>query len=172
MPQNILSLKGRLCRKNCRNEGFATIWFLIAVVAITALMAVVMTFSFQSIQMNKAKHALNHAVKAAAMQMDMDAFVYDAKLVIDPVEARMAFDEILGGHKGLEGVEVVEFVVLDESDYVFPYTISRPDIRFSHTFEAPGVMAVIRIELLSFWGAREREMYVPAVAEMAIQAGF
>lgn len=163
-------LKGKSCRNLYSERGYATIWFLISMVALTLLMAVVMTFSFQTIQQNKVKNALNHAVKAAAMQIDEQTFVRDAKVVINREQSREAFDEFLSANLGAnEDVEVVEFEIVDESEYAFPYTVERTPIRFTHTFEAAGVMAVARVELPSLWGAKERTLFVPAAAEVAVE---
>jgi hypothetical protein len=164
--------------KSCRNiwseKGYATIWFLISMVAITFLAGVVMTFGLQSIQQNKMKNVLNHAVKAAALQTDDLSLMQNGLIVIKQQEALEAFHDILssnleGRENLIKNLEVEEFMILDESGYTFPYTVERPEIRFSHTFESPGVMAVVKVDVPSLWIEKERRMYVPAVAEVTVQ---
>lgn len=179
MIPTILWLKERLCRK-LSNKGFATIWYLIAVVVIVFMASFVISESYAETQQDEIKTAMNRAVKAATMQYDKDILSNEAKIVIPEDQANLKFKEYLEDNlkldnslKPTEGsvfqnkFQLITFKVVDQES--LPYTAEVTEAKFSHTFKNPGVMAVIKTTVNDVWGTGETTYYVPAVAEVNLE---
>ncbi|HEX7064319.1 MAG TPA: hypothetical protein VF199_04565 [Bacillales bacterium] len=172
--------KGRLCRNVCNEQGFATIWYLVGIVAIVFVASFVLSSGFSNIQQNQIKHAMDRAVKAAVLQYDIEAVSKEATIHFNRNEAYDAFLTVLQQNLQLNASLVpkdisifqqpftlVEFRVVDGQ--AFPYTLKNRRIRFQHTFHAPGIAAVVKTSVSDLWGSHETTYYVPAVAEINME---
>jgi len=149
---------------------FATILFI-------SLASFVVSEGYKNVQQHKIKTAMNRAVKSASLQYDEDVLSNEAKIVIPESTAKNAFETYLTDNLKLtddlkpndESIfenqfEIVYFQVID--DETFPYTVKYNDVNFNHTFENPGVLAVVKTTVDDLWGTDETSYYVPAVSEI------
>ncbi|MFD1362710.1 hypothetical protein ACFQ4A_13705 [Lentibacillus salinarum] len=170
-------MKDQLCPNISRNNGFATIWYMIAIVLIISLASFVLSEGYANVQQNKIKTAMNRAVKAATMQYDTKELSENAKIVIPKDKAKQEFKTYLTDNLKLNnalnptedsvfenGFQIVDFSIIDEES--LPYTVERSDVQFRHTFQNPGVLAVVQTTVTDIWGTDETTYYVPAVAEV------
>lgn len=167
----------RLCQNFSRNKGFATLWYMVAIVLIIFLASFVVSEGFANVQQGKVKTAMNRAVKAATLQYDMKIISDKAEIVIPKNDAKQAFKEYLTANLKLDNAlepvkgsvfkksfHIVEFNVIDRQS--LPHTVNNTAIQFNHTFQQPGVFAVVKTTLTDVWGKGETTYYVPAVAEI------
>ncbi|MFD1363093.1 hypothetical protein ACFQ4A_15700 [Lentibacillus salinarum] len=170
-------MKDQLCPSISREQGFATIWYMIAIVLIISLASFVLSEGYANVQQNKIKTAMNRAVKAATMQYDTKELSENAKIVIPQGDAEQEFKTYLTDNLKLDNdlnpredsvfdheFQVVDFSIIDEGS--IPYTVDLSDVRFRHTFEKPGVLAVVETTVTDIWGTGDTTYYVPAVAEV------
>jgi len=172
-----LRLKEQSCQNIFRNGGFATIWYMVGIVLFISLASFIVSEGYKNIQQHKVKTALNRAVKSASMQYDTDELAKEAKIIIPEDEAENVFKSYLTDNLKLNNdlkpekdsifeneFEIVNFQVIDDKD--FPYTVKHDDVNFKHTFENPGVLAVVKTTVDDLWGTGETSYHVPAVSEV------
>lgn len=181
MTPTISWLKEQLCRKLSNKEGFATIWYLVAVVVIVFMASFVISESYAETQQNRVKTTMDRAVKAAVMQYRKDKLQNDAEIVFNQTKADEAFTEILRKNLNLDaslrpnddsilsGAKEINLVYkryYDNETASFPQTVENEGIRLKHTFNNPGMAAVLKVVLPDEWGKGDTTYYVPAVAEV------
>lgn len=183
MQRTRLRSKVRSCRNTSNDEGFATLWYLIGVVVLVFMASFVLSTEYENIQQNKMKSAMDHAVKAAALQVKQDELSHYAKIVFDPNQAKHAFEQILQENLNLDrnnepkkgsilsdakDVKVLYIKIYDET-IDFPKTVEDGQTKFKHTFKSPGIAAMLQVKLPDLWGTGIKTYDIPAVAEVNLE---
>lgn len=151
-----------------QKRGDAGILFIF-VIAIFGLVMIFIVSDFLNI-MNKAniiKSSMNRAVKAAAMQIDVnstndagDALLANGVFLIDEAKARTTFNEIIAENLGLSTLslapeavsvlrtapEVLEFEVINDYEHM-PLEYRSSTLSKEFTVEHPSVYAVISFKV-------------------------
>lgn len=163
----ISCLREQLSRNIFRDEkGLATIQYLFVIVTVTVFMFFIFTQALNITVQNQLKSAVNRATKAAALSYSEEKLVIDGVVEIDETEARQKFEQILEDNlKAISHWSVETFQVIDQEDHTFPKKIK--DGSFTHTFNDPGVWAVVQAEIPKFGGG-VTTFHTPAVAEVSI----
>ncbi|NGM82636.1 hypothetical protein G5B47_09415 [Paenibacillus sp. 7124] len=126
------------------------------------------------------KHAINMAVHDAAQEMN-ESERASGRLVFDPAAAEASFRETLKANLGLDDslaprtgsrlrskVEVVDFVVIDESSGVtFPFLYEDSRYGITKFLQGPSVIAVIKTRhpVLIARAKTQEDIQVPAIQE-------
>lgn len=162
-------LRGRLSRNISllRDErGLATIQYLLIIVTITVFMFFIFTQALNIVTQNQLKSAVNRAAKAAALTYSDEKLAIDGVVEIDRTDALRKFEQILADNLTIENWNINTFEVVDQRNNTFPVEVSSG--RFTHTFDDPGVWAVVKAEVPKFGGGITT-FYTPAVAEVAVE---
>lgn len=178
-----LPSKAQLCRNTSNDKGFATIWYLIGVVALVFMASFVLSAGYNNIQQNKMKSAMDHAVKAAVLQYKQEELSQNARIIFDPNQTKQAFERILQENLKLDShnnpkkgsilsdakdVEVLYIKIYDDTTD-FPKTVEDGETKFKHTFKSPGVAAMLQVKLPDLWGTGIKTYDIPAVAEVNLE---
>lgn len=125
------------------------------------------------------KEASNLAVHDAILQ-PIPSLMAEGQLVIDPVEAREIFEETLQINLGLsealapiEGsplrtpVQILEFIVFDDSNTIFPYLYENETYHVVKYLHGPAAFAVIKTDYPKFINTfgSGTDIKVPAIQE-------
>lgn len=134
------------------------LWFLLFVTVFLLLQAHQLDQELAVRTLFRAKSALNHAVHAAAQQVDATKLAKGSR-VIDPDRARdiamlylrenLLLDENNRPRPGTflhAQVEILEFEVINEEDVSFPYIYHNPHYDYKVTLQRPGVIAIVRVD--------------------------
>lgn len=129
------------------------------------------------------KRALNRAVKAASMQVDQELLAQGI-IAIDEEVSRSIFENLLRINLFLnadntpsaaspiaETPEIINYYVYQGPD--FPYTstyyVADGINPVQHTFNDPGVLAIIKIRYkYNFIGSRMQDIYIYSAAEIKL----
>jgi len=176
-----LWLEERRCPSIWSKEGFATIWYIVGLVAIFSMSAFLLSNGYLVLQQNKIKNAANEAVKAAVMQFDKSAISKEGVVDIDDNQAKQVFYQVLEANLKLDDTlkptvgsmfrnpfELVEFRVYDDRSASFPIQDINDQAKFKHILKSPGVVAILKTSLPDLWGNKNTILYVPAVAEVKL----